>query len=223
MNKVVSKFRELAVGTKLSVISFVLIALVFGLCVWGIGYTTSSLLEQRAKDDLTAKTQSVIDMIDVFNADLKRDATRSVKILEGYYPGKFSLDTSARIDVAGKPTPALKNGGTVVNNDNSTPDRFSSRSGVAATLFVKNGDDFVRVSTSLKNSSGERAVGTVLDRKHPGYQRLLAGESYNGIASLFNRDYFTQYVPIKDERIRSSVSFLSALIFQTRSKHSKNG
>jgi len=158
------------------------------------------MLEQGAKDDMTAQTKSVINMIDVFNGDLKREAARSVKILEGYFPGKFSLDTGAKVDVAGKSTPALKSGGNVVNNDSSTPDRFSSRSGVAATIFVKSGDDFVRVSTSLKNAAGERALGTPLDRSHPGYQRLLAGESYGGVATLFSRKYFTDYAPLKDEK-----------------------
>jgi len=199
MNKVVSKFRALAVGTKLSAIAFVLIILVFGIFVWATEYSTSSMLEQRTNEELTAKTKSVIDMMDIFNADLKREANRSVRIFEGAFPGKFSLDAATKVEVAGKSTPALKSGGSTVNNDFSIPDRFSSRSAVPATVFVKSGDDFVRISTSLKNAAGERAVGTVLDRAHPSFQRLQAGESYGGTATLFGKKYFTHYAPIKDE------------------------
>lgn len=200
MKTSINKLRSMSLGTRISLIDFVLITTIFGLFVWAIGYVTTNMLERRASEELQAKTNAVVDMIDIFNGDLRREANRSVKILEGYYPGKFSLDTSSKVDVGGKSTPLLKSGGTTVNNDFSVPDRFSARSGVAATVFVRSGDDFIRITTSLKNGTGARAVGTALDRSHPGYQRLLAGEPFNGVATLFNRKYFTQYAPIKDEK-----------------------
>lgn len=193
-----NSMRRLGLGAKISAISFLLIALIFGIFIWVVGNTASSMLEKQAVEDLTEKSASVVDMIDLFNADLKREATRLQKILEGYYPGKFSLDSGSRIDVAGKPTLALRNGGSAVNNDHSVADRFSSRSGVAATVFVRDGADFVRISTSLKNDKGERAFGTTLDRGGQAYKSLLAGSGFNGIATLFGRKYFTQYNPIKD-------------------------
>ena len=199
MNGVAAKYRQLHVGTKLSLIAFILISLAFGLFVWGICYTNTNMLERKAEDDLKAQAAAIINTIDIFNADLKREASRSAKILEGYFPGKFSLDVTTKIDVAGKPTPVLKNAGHVVNNDFTTPDRFSSRSNVPATVFVKSGDDFIRVSTSLKNDQGARAIGTTLDPKHPAYRQLISGTAYGGVATLFNRKYFTHYEPIKDE------------------------
>lgn len=193
------KFCDLNVGTKLSVVLFVLVAIVFGIFVWTIGYSTANMLEKRAEEDMTAKTYSVIGMIDVFNSDLKREAARSVKMLEGYFPGKFSLDGGAKVDVAGQSAPVMKSGSQKVNNDHSVPDRFTARSGVPATVFVRSGSDFIRVSTSLKDQSGKRAVGTVLDRNHPAYKRLLEGDAFGGVATLFNRKYFTHYSPIMGE------------------------
>lgn len=38
----------------------------------------------------------------------------------------------------------------------------------------------------------------MLDRNHPGYARLLADESYIGPATLFGKQFMTQYDPIKD-------------------------
>jgi len=66
-------------------------------------------------------------------------------------------------------------------------------------VFVRDGDDLVRISTSLRDAKGERTVGTALDRGHPAYRRLLAGEPYLGLARLFERQYVTKYLPLREE------------------------
>ncbi len=199
MGNLVARLRKLAASASISSITFVLIGVFFGILLWGVVFTISGVLEKQAVEDLSVKTKAVINMLDVFNSDLQREAERSAKILEGNFPGKFSLDASSKIEVAGKSTPVLKNGGTTLNLDFTVVDRFSSRSKIPATVFVKSGDDLIRISTSLKNEKGERAIGTALARSHPAYSRLLAGNSYSGAATLFGKKFFTQYNPIKDD------------------------
>ncbi len=65
-------------------------------------------------------------------------------------------------------------------------------------MFVRDGDDFVRVTTSLRNAEGNRAMGTVLDHASPAYPKMIAGEAYTGPARLFGVDYMTHYMPLKD-------------------------
>ena len=65
-------------------------------------------------------------------------------------------------------------------------------------MFARSGDDFVRVTTSLKKQDGSRAIGTLLDRKGPAYAPLLANRSYTGLAALFGKRLITQYRPITD-------------------------
>ncbi len=78
------------------------------------------------------------------------------------------------------------------------PDEFSNKSGGIAAIFIKKGDDFVRVSTSLKKANGTKAVGTELGKKNPAYHKLMKGENYEGDVMLFGKNYHTKYVPIKD-------------------------
>ncbi len=55
-------------------------------------------------------------------------------------------------------------------------DRFAEATGGGvATVFVRDGDDFVRVSTSVRNAEGARAMGTVLDHASPAYAKVIAG------------------------------------------------
>jgi methyl-accepting chemotaxis protein len=97
-----------------------------------------------------------------------------------------------------KTTSELLSFGLVINNDFSTVDRYSKDTGGVATVFAREGDDFKRITTSLKKQDGERAMGTLLDRAHPAYARMLAGQTYTGPAQLFGKAYMTHYDPIKD-------------------------
>ncbi len=90
-------------------------------------------------------------------------------------------------------------GPSISNPTNDVCDRFTAiTGGSVATIFKREGEDFLRVATSLKKEDGTRAVGTTLDRNHPAYQGLLRGETYVGKATLFGKEYMTKYVPVKD-------------------------
>ncbi|MCD8514772.1 MAG: Cache 3/Cache 2 fusion domain-containing protein, partial [Burkholderiaceae bacterium] len=72
------------------------------------------------------------------------------------------------------------------------------KGGSVATIFERQGDDFMRITTSLQNAQGQRAFGTTLDRNHPAYPVMLRGEKYVGPATLFGRPYMTVYEPIRE-------------------------
>ena len=81
--------------------------------------------------------------------------------------------------------------------DNSIVDAVVKKDGGAATLFAKNGDQFVRVASTVKKEDGTSAVGTALDPKSPAFAKLGAGEPYYGDATVFGKAYDAGYEPIK--------------------------
>lgn len=125
---------------------------------------------------------------------MKRFAKRFARC----FPDAFALEVETMIDVDGKRTPAIRCGSTVLNLNFSIPDQYTRETGVGGTVFVRSGDDFIRVTTSVKKNDGTRAVGAPLDRSHPAYRPLLAGDSYCGFASLYGKQFMTQYDPIHD-------------------------
>ncbi|MDB5576899.1 MAG: tar [Bradyrhizobium sp.] len=114
------------------------------------------------------------------------------------FPNTISLEVARTVDVRGRRTPVLKHGAVDLTLDHSIPDKFFAETGCPNTVFVRCGDDLVRASTSIKIQNGERAVGTPLDRAHPAHARLIAGESYVGLASTFGQQLMAQFDPIKD-------------------------
>jgi cache 3/cache 2 fusion protein len=77
-------------------------------------------------------------------------------------------------------------------------DTVVTKNGGAVSLFAKNGDQYVRVATTLKKEDGTSAVGTSMDPKNPAFAKLNAGEPYYGDATIFGKAYDTGYEPIKD-------------------------
>ncbi|HEU4671195.1 MAG TPA: methyl-accepting chemotaxis protein [Dyella sp.] len=118
----------------------------------------------------------------------------------GRFPGDFALDPGKLVAIGGRDTPLLLSGGKPLNLDFTLPDGFTADRGATATVFVRSGDDFVRITTSVKKKDGGRAVGTLLDRSHPAWAKLLAKESFTGYATIFGTQFMTRYDPVLDGR-----------------------
>jgi len=100
--------------------------------------------------------------------------------------------------VGGKAVPALYFGTTKMNNNFSLVDDLKGEKGGTATLFVKVGDEFVRVTTNVLKDDGTRAVGTVLDPRGKAIEAIKTGTAYYGEADILGKPYLTGYEPIKD-------------------------
>jgi methyl-accepting chemotaxis protein len=186
------------VGSKITAFTFGLVGVILGALVLAISVTTAAMLQSRAQDSVVSELRGVVNMVEMFNKAVTSEVRSFDHILTSSFEPDFVLDTGTTVDIGGKPVPVLKNAGKVVNLDFSIPDRFTVQTGGNATVFAATGDDFVRISTSVKKENGERAVGTLLDRTHPAYAQLRAGKSYIGLATLFGKQYITEYDPIRD-------------------------
>ena len=190
-------WRDLNLNRKLPLLVFFVVGLVFAFFVLAISYALSNSVEEQAGHEMTAQTQLLVNLIDATDKDLRQRAAGLAKAFQSRLAGRFELD-AAVTPVNGKPAPTLKLDGKVMNMHFDLPDQFTQATGAVATIFAKTGDDYIRVTTSLKNEKGERAIGTLLDRAHPGYKAVQEGKSYNGFAVLFGHPYATQYDPIRD-------------------------
>lgn len=79
--------------------------------------------------------------------------------------------------VAGKVLPALHFGATKMNNNFILVDEVQKEMGGTATIFVKSGDEFVRVATNVKKDDGSRAIGTLVDPKGKALQLLRTAKA----------------------------------------------
>ena len=186
------------VGSRITAFTFGLVGLILGALVVAFSMTTSTLLQSRAQAAVASDLRGVLNMVEMFNKAVSSEVGSFARILAAGFEPQFSVDAGGSVDVGGTSAAVLKNGGKAVNLDFTVVDRFTLQTGGNATVFVASGDDFVRISTSVKKENGERAIGTMLDRTHAAYPLLRAGKPYTGLATLFGKQFITQYDPVKD-------------------------
>ncbi|MDR8030885.1 methyl-accepting chemotaxis protein [Burkholderia cenocepacia] len=189
---------RVSVGARLAALACALVALLFTVFAWTLAHFAGQQLADEAHKRIDDKEQSIRAMVDLFDKALTAEANRSMSLFASFLPADFSLDPARTVDIGGVAAPTLLAGGQPLDLDYSIPDQFLKKSGAIATIFARDGDDFVRITTSLKKQDGARAVGTKLDRAGPAYAPLVAGRSYTGLAKLFGRSYITQYKPVTD-------------------------
>ena len=121
--------------------------------------------------------QQVVDMIDAYAQVLERSAAMLGAQFAGPLPKGISGDAAQA---------------------NQAVEAFTHSTGAVATVFARQGDNFVRIATTLKNDKGERTVGTSLVTTHPAFSLIKSGKTYTGPATLFGQEYMTHYTPLLD-------------------------
>ena len=126
---------------------------------------------------------------------------------------------------------SLRNGnmvdarGNSLKDDYKVVDHISKNLGVQATIFMKEAQDYRRISTSIIDEKGKRVVDTFLGSASAAYNSIQSGTSYFGEAKILGRDYITVYQPLfaNDSRevigimfIGIEMSTIEKLIVQNR-------
>ena len=121
-----------------------------------------------------------------------KDASRAMAVL--YAAG----DPAAKVDVRDNKLVAVSEEKLPSSlGDHALVDRTAASVAGYATVFERQGGDYVRISTNVKKENGERAVGTKLAADHPAQAALAKGEAYYGQADLFGQKFMTGYFPVK--------------------------
>jgi methyl-accepting chemotaxis protein len=191
-------FRRTGLGTKLSLLTGVSVATLFLLFTFLLSHKASQQLEALALEDLQNQSTGVVDMVQMFNTSLGEEVESYTKLFTTFLPQPLNSDPSQTRTINGQNVPLLKGGETELHENNAFSDDFLNRTGAISTLFVRSGNDFIRVATSLRKENGERAIGTVLDNTSPAFNAVTTGDVYRGLALLFGKRYITQYQPVKD-------------------------
>ena len=127
----------------------------------------------------------------------RQDADQHLRTLANIF-GERVAGSKVRMDgdrVDRVTTPSL-----LTLDDDAIVDGTQTYLGGNATVFAYDPprDAFVRRITTVRKEDGARAVGTALAADHPAQAAVRAGSSYAGPATLFGRDYYTEYRPTFD-------------------------
>ncbi len=183
--------RRLAVGTT------VVIALLLLAALAGAGLV-ASLVERSSNEKAREVTERIVSSL-TLSQNLYSDLVKAgLATLRDQALARGAPVLGAPVQVADKQVPNLTFGKHALHNNFEIVDRVKQLVGGTATLFVKSGDEFVRISTNVQKPDGSRAVGTILDPTGKAIQAIRQGQAYYGVVYILDKPYVTGYEPMLD-------------------------
>ncbi|MEW5973363.1 MAG: Cache 3/Cache 2 fusion domain-containing protein [Pseudomonadota bacterium] len=191
-------YRRLSLVSQISIILLGSISVAFLVITLLVNLRTSAAFQTKTQESFRNDLALVSQFLTLEYEGKTAVAAKMGEVFASLFPVRPMVEKQATIRVGEFDTPIMTSDGEILNLNFSHVDRFEEMTGGVATVFERLGDDFLRITTSLKKENGERALGTLLDRRHPAYAALREGRPYLGLARLFGRDYMTHYTPIID-------------------------
>lgn len=125
------------------------------------------------------------------------DPNAAIDALNGRLAKLGAPKVEGTAKVGERNAPAIFFGERKINNNYDVVDEIKKTTGATATVFVKDGDEFTRVSTNVLTPEGKRGVGTQLAR-NKAYEAVSKGDKFCGAVDVLGTSYDTCYHPIKD-------------------------
>ena len=174
------------------------IVVVFGVSVLGWIMVHSLGVEIRGRADQAATDQAgavltILETVDNLSSQSVRSAMK-VLLQEGDRLGVPEVNRTATI--GGQLVPDLHLGRSSQVGSFALVDRLKQLTTCTATLFVKSGGQFVRISTNVLKPDGSRAIGTPLDPNGRAFAAIQSGHSFYGVVEILGKPYMTGYEPM---------------------------
>jgi methyl-accepting chemotaxis protein len=185
-------------------IKFTLTTAIIVFCVvvggsWIASKYVDGFILQTAQGDVDSGTRSIVDRLGTVDDLMRSRVQTSMNMFRrfGQMVGRPAIVGSTT--VGGTQLPSLVLGTTPLDRSNALVDTLKTIAGGTATLFVRSGDDYFRVSTNVIKPDGSRAIGTKLDPNGKAIKEIALGRPFYGVVDILGQPYYTGYEPMRDE------------------------
>ena len=94
--------------------------------------------------------------------------------------------------------PVVISNGRPLHENHEIVDRWGKQFG-ASSIFVRDGEELIRVSTWGRTDKGQRQLGSRLPRDGAAYKAVMAGKPYTGFVVVLGKPLVAAYVPIMND------------------------
>ncbi|MES2692966.1 MAG: Cache 3/Cache 2 fusion domain-containing protein, partial [Verrucomicrobiota bacterium] len=179
---------------------FLILGILVALALFGGYYNLRTAVEESLEETVELRIAEVgRELVTARNLYLER-VHAAMRVLRLMALKRGTPSQGEAIEIDGRRVRTLKFGSYRVGEDFELVDSTVEMVGGTATLFTRQGDDFVRISTNIRKFDGARAIGTMLDPNGPAIAAIRKGEAYYGVVDILGRSYITGYDPIRDQR-----------------------
>lgn len=175
-----------------AVVALLLVSLgAFGFSLWATHHE-EVLVRQQVADNVTA-----IQAAFVTTETLMEERTHGgMNLLKDQINARGGAERGPPVTVTDKTVPDILIGGKSAAGNFEIVDYVTRMLKGTATIFSKDGDRFVRITTNVMKDNGKRAVGTELNNTTKAYAALSQGVAFYGVVDILGSPYITGYEPL---------------------------
>lgn len=137
----------------------------------------SFLAYSKAKDRMNEVVEIVIDQ--KIEADI-----RAMNSYIGYEHDYLTMNDDVLCD----------SDGMLIEGNNKVVDKVLQDLSCVASIYKKDGDEFVIVSTNIRDEDGSRITGEKLSHNQDAYESLINNESFLGRTTIHGHTYISTYI-----------------------------
>lgn len=159
---------------------------------------TSQQLD-RIEAGASEQAKTLVRLLNITDELVGEQVSSAMRLLKERGAALGGATINGTIKIGGKVVPNLLLGNAQQTNRYELVDEVTNIVGGTATLFVKSGDDFVRIATNVRRGDRTRAVGTILNVNGKAITALRKGQAFHGVVDILDEPYITRYEPMFDE------------------------
>lgn len=182
-------------GRVIAAISFTLLPVILGSALI-FASTESRWIHEQAKAQAQVQIGNLVDQLGIIDQQMQARVKASMKLLKSRGEALGPASAGLSVAIKDKSAPDLLLGSQAQANQFGLVDGVVDVMDGTATLFSRTGDDFLRISTTVKKD-GNRAIGTVLDPNGRAIAAIRQGQPFYGQVDILGNPYITGYEPIK--------------------------
>jgi len=153
----------------------------------------------RAQADAESEriSKESLRLLGVIDAIMAERVKSSMALLRDYGGELGAPVQGEKVRVNERDVPELLLGDISIANQFELVDKVTGVMGGTATIFSRDGAEYVRISTNVMTPTG-RATGTVLAPQGAAIKEIQQGKPFYGLVDILGNPYLTGYEPIID-------------------------
>jgi methyl-accepting chemotaxis protein len=157
---------------------------------------TKNTINNEALKQETILTSKLLGLLELTDTIMSARVKSSMKLLIERGTSSQAPELAGAADVQGTMANNLIINSSAQANQFELVDNLTAIMGGTATLFSKNGDDYVRISTNVIKGDGNRATGTKLAPQGKAIKEINNGKAYYGQVDILSNPFLTGYEPM---------------------------
>tara|TARA_R110000744_G_scaffold117566_6_gene219855 strand:- start:6885 stop:8807 length:1923 start_codon:yes stop_codon:yes gene_type:complete len=157
--------------------------------------TVTSDIHLRVERDTTQTSGKIKSLLTVIDSIMSDRVNNSMALLKQQASALGPPKLGSLVNIKDLEIPDLVLGQSTQANQHALVDSVTNIMSGTATIFVKNGSDYVRISTNVMRDK-QRAIGTKLSPTGSAIKNINQGKAYYGQVDILGKPYITGYEPI---------------------------